>query len=151
MSPLFAERLEHGQMFLENILTSPLPVIEIKVERDRIDGLNVLLNIRNYLMNSPLDKAKDAELLQGHAHVFANGKKKQRLYVDAIHITEYWLRNDVNQIAVSLNSHRFENWTKGGKTVMASLILCPDFLNTKFVKYLIRSADQHHWCITRNR
>lgn len=118
-----ADKQIHQHSALEIPADAPVPRIEIQVERDPMDGLNVLLKIENYLMNSPLDQIENPGVLQGHAHVFVNGQKKQRLYGSAIHIPQTWLKKGVNQIAISLNSHAHENWTKDGKSVVGSVFV----------------------------
>ena len=122
-STAFAEKQIHQHSALEIPAGAPVPRIEIQVERDPIDGLNVLLIIENYVLNSPIDQLENAPVLQGHAHVFVNGQKKQRLYGNAIHIPQSWFRKGVNQIAISLNSHDHENWTKDGKSVVGSVFV----------------------------
>ena len=120
-----ADKQIHQHSALEIPIDAAVPRIEISVERDPIDGVNVLLKIENYLMNSPIDQSADAPVLQGHAHVFVNGQKKQRLYGNAIHIPQEWLRDGVNQVAISLNSHQHENWTKDGKSIVGSVFIDP--------------------------
>lgn len=118
-----ADKQIHQHTALEIPASTPVPRIEIQVDRDAIDGLNVLIKVENYILNSPLDKQKATAQLQGHAHVFVNGQKKQRLYGNAIHIPQIWLKQGVNQIAISLNSHNHENWTKDGKSVVGSVFV----------------------------
>lgn len=118
-----ADKQVHQHSSLEIPANMPTPGIEIRVERDPVDGLNVLLNIENYLMNSPVDEKENAKVLQGHAHVFVNGQKRQRLYGHAIHIPNEWLKKGVNQIAFSLNSHDHDNWMKDGKSIVGSVFV----------------------------
>ncbi|MDF2180252.1 hypothetical protein P2G88_18505 [Aliiglaciecola sp. CAU 1673] len=103
-----------------------VPKIALKVARDPIDGINMLVEIDNYVINSPLEPVEQSNMLFGHAHVFINGKKVQRLYGDALHIPASWLKPGVNQIAVSLNSHNHENWTVNGETIVSSVFIDPD-------------------------
>lgn len=118
-----ADKQIHQHSALEIPADMPTPAIEMQVERDPMDGLNILIKMQNYLMNSPLDEITEAGILQGHAHVFVNGKKVQRLYGNAIHIPADWLKKGINQIAISLNSHQHENWTKDGKSLVGSVFV----------------------------
>lgn len=117
----------------------PIPKIQMHVERDPLDGVNVLISIENYRLNSPLVAAETAgnpaAILQGHAHVFVNGKKRQRLYGQALHIPQEWLSKGVNQIAISLNSHQHENWMSDDKPIVSSV-----FINLALEKIVL-----HHY------
>lgn len=101
----------------------PVPKIELSVFRDVIDGVNVNVEVQNYLLNAPDTMEKDSDVLQGHAHVFVNGTKRQRLYGKNIHIPQSWLKKGVNQIAISLNSHQHENWVKDNNNVVGSVFI----------------------------
>jgi len=105
---------------------TPIPKIEIQIFSDPIDGVNVHVDVENYVLNAP-DMAESrgdvtkAGILQGHAHVFVNALKLRRLYGSDIHIPASTLNEGVNQVAISLNSHQHENWTKGGHDIMGSI------------------------------
>lgn len=140
-----ADKQIHQHSALEIPEGFATPAIEMQVERDPIDGLNILIKMQNYIMNSPLDEMSKAEVLQGHAHVFVNGKKMQRLYGDAIHIPADWLKKGVNQIAISLNSHQHENWTKDGKSLVGSVFV--DLSKEQLVLHHFTSQpldNEHH-------
>lgn len=141
-----ADKQIHQHKALEIPAGVPIPGIAMNVARDPIDGINVLLSIENYLMNSPLDPREDSVVLQGHAHVFVNGVKKQRLYGNALHIPADWLKKGVNQVAVSLNSHEHENWTIDGKSIVGSVFV--DLAQDKLVLHHFTSqpinTEHHH-------
>lgn len=104
----------------------PIPKIEIQVFKDMMDGVNVHVAIENYELNAP-DMAENPDgltkdgLLQGHAHVFVNAEKLRRLYGSDIHIPASSLKEGVNQIAISLNSHQHENWVSGDHNIVSSV------------------------------
>ena len=105
---------------------TPVPKIEIQIFKDKIDGVNVHVEVENYQLNAPDMLANDGEftaqgVLQGHAHVFVNAAKLRRLYGKDIHIPASALKEGVNHIAVSLNSHKHENWVKGDHDIMSSI------------------------------
>ena len=107
---------------------TPIPKIELSAYRDPLDGVNIHVEIDNYLLNAPDLVAITADnkvdgVLQGHAHVFVNGIKRQRLYGKDVHIPQTWLKKGVNQVAVSLNSHRHENWMSGDHNIVSSVFL----------------------------
>lgn len=98
----------------------PEPQIAINIYRDPIDGVNLHIELERYRIESP-SLPGDSQSLSGHAHLFINGVKKQRLYARDAHIPASWLKPGVNQIAVSLNSHQHENWTINGREIVASV------------------------------
>lgn len=123
-----ASSTEIHQHKLKNIgNNTPVPKIELTAYRDMIDGVNIHVEVANYVLGAP-DLApktlKSAQgILSGHAHVFINGIKRQRLYGSDIHIPKAWLKKGVNQIAVSLNSHQHENWVYQEQNIVGSIFL----------------------------
>ncbi|WP_198147286.1 hypothetical protein [Gilvimarinus polysaccharolyticus] len=105
----------------------PTPKIHLSVFRDAMDGININVKVENYHLNAPNSIASSdsatAATLQGHAHVFVNGIKRQRLYGNDLHIPNEWLQSGVNQIAISLNSHQHENWIAAGQTIVGSVFV----------------------------
>jgi hypothetical protein len=105
---------------------TPVPKIELTVFRDVMDGVNVHIEVANYVLNAPdiaVNNNTQGAILQGHAHVFVNGTKRQRLYGSDIHIPQSWLKEGVNQVAISLNSHQHENWVANKQNIVGSVFL----------------------------
>jgi hypothetical protein len=106
---------------------TPIPKIEITAFRDMMDGVNIHIEVANYVLNAPDLATKslisEEGFLQGHAHVFVNGTKRQRLYGKDIHIPKSWLKDGVNQVAISLNSHQHENWVSNEHNIVGSIFL----------------------------
>ncbi|USD67063.1 hypothetical protein [Vibrio sp. SCSIO 43136] len=101
----------------------PVPQIAVSVTRDAVDGVNVNLQLSNYALGPPESEIECASVLQGHAHLFINGKRVMRLYAQSLHIPSHLLEGKINQIAVSLNSHQHENWIVNDQTVVASVFI----------------------------
>lgn len=129
-----------------------VPKIALSVFRDGMDGVNLHVDLAHYTLNAPDTKlpieACSRAQLQGHAHVFVNGEKVQRLYGQDMHIPQVWLNEGVNQIAVSLNSHEHENWTTDDKPIMSSVFI--DLSTDQLVLHhytsqpLMTEAQHHH-------
>lgn len=110
----------------------PVPQVSLQVYRDALDGVNLHIDVNQYLLNAPNHSVSEqTDILQGHAHVFINGKKYQRLYGTDLHIPNDQLKSGVNQVAVSLNSHQHENWMANGKTIVSSVFI--DLKQTPFI------------------
>jgi hypothetical protein len=105
---------------------TPIPKIEIQIFKDIMDGVNVHVEVQNYVLNAP-NMAKNPDgltadgTLQGHAHVFVNADKLRRVYGKDFHIPASSLKKGVNQIAISLNSHQHENWVSGKHNIVSSV------------------------------
>ncbi|QHJ11629.1 hypothetical protein FX988_01864 [Paraglaciecola mesophila] len=129
---------------------TPIPKIQLHVFRDQIDGVNIHVEVDNYRLNAP-DTAKqesnNGTILQGHAHVYVNGIKRQRLYGEDAHISQNWLQAGVNQVAVSLNSHQHENWMSEGHNIVGSVFFDlskKDIVLHNFTSQPIENKHAHH-------
>ena len=148
----FASSIEiHEHKSKEIGINTPIPKIELTLFRDSMDGVNVHIDIANYVLNAPdlapTTLTSEKGYLHGHAHVFINGIKKQRLYGNDIHIPQRWLKKGVNQIAISLNSHQHENWTSEQQYIVGSIFLDlskKDFVLHNFTSQPINNPHVHH-------
>jgi hypothetical protein len=130
---------------------TPIPKIELTVFRDVMDGVNVHIEVANYVLNAPDLATKslisEEGFLQGHAHVFVNGTKRQRLYGKDIHIPKSWLKDGVNQVAISLNSHQHENWVSNEHNIVGSIFLDlykEQLVLHNFTSQPIKNPHAHH-------
>lgn len=140
---------------------TPIPKIELTAYRDMMDGVNIHVEVANYLLGAPdlapkildlaildpttLDPTKG--ILAGHAHVFINGIKRQRLYGSDLHIPQAWLKKGVNQIAISLNSHQHENWVYQEQNIVGSIFLDlakKDLVLHNFTSQPLEKNHPHH-------
>lgn len=125
-----------------------IPQIRLAVFRDASDGINLHIETQNYRLNSPSDdRPVEMNRLQGHAHLFINGVKKQRVYGAFLHLPRAWFKGGINQIAVSLNSHQHENWVANGQNIVGSIFV--DFDKAELVQHHFSSqpmtmGHQHH-------
>lgn len=127
-----------------DIGANAVPKISLSAFRDPMDGVNVHVEVQNYQLNAPDFTSTKSPLLQGHAHVFVNGIKRQRLYGNDIHIPNSWLKKGINQVAISLNSHQHENWTHKQQTIVGSIFL--DLAKQPMLVHSFTSQpiEQHH-------
>ncbi|WP_046006345.1 hypothetical protein [Pseudoalteromonas rubra] len=140
----YADKDIHQHKSLEIEQQSLLPRVALTVVRDESDGLNLSIDIVNYVLNSPAVAENVQQSLTGHAHLFINGEKKMRVYGQYVHLPASWFKAGVNQIAVSLNSHQHENWTWKGNTVMGSVFI--DLADPQLVLHQFSSQPllSHH-------
>ncbi|MBU2979579.1 hypothetical protein [Alteromonas sp. C1M14] len=127
LAPLTANSIEiHDHVSKDIGANTPVPKIEIHIFKDTMDGVNLHVAVENYSLDAPDNVTNKSDLtddgvLQGHAHVFVNATKFSRLYGNDMHIPASALKEGVNQIAVSLNSHNHENWVKDNQDIVSSV------------------------------
>jgi len=104
------------------------PEISLQVVKDAMSGFNLTLLLKNYqLMLPAADLAQttvvDNASLSGHAHLYVNGEKIQRIYGRFIHVPKTLLKAGENTIRVTLNNHNHANWSLDGEVVQSELTL----------------------------
>lgn len=106
------------------------PRIELDISRDTMSGFNLHIDYDRFELESPR-YANDVpqQFLEGHAHLYINGKKVQRLYAADMHLPEKLLQPGFNQITVTLNAHDHSTWSRGGKRILATLFIQRDRKN----------------------
>lgn len=115
-------KMDHKQVEIStDVLT---PQIEISLIQDTMSGFNLHIELKNYRIESPIHKDKPINnIINGHAHLFVNGKKVTRLYGLDTYISGDLLNEGVNSIAVTLNSHEHDTWTYKGRPITSSVTI----------------------------
>ncbi|GHB03918.1 hypothetical protein GCM10009069_28140 [Algimonas arctica] len=122
----------------------PSPRLSATLTRDVMSGYNLRLHIDQYEMTAPPIAVAMENLMaprinastgfiQGHAHLYINGEKIQRVYGNSIHIPATQFREGMNQLNITINNHAHMFWTYEDKEIISSL-----FVNTgtsKLVTY----------------
>lgn len=134
-----AANMQHPPIMMPEGL--PEPGLSLALSPDAMSGFNLTLRTTNYKLIPPhLASNKPPLKLEGHAHLYINGVKAQRLYGSYTHIPSTLLIDGINQITVSLNNHYHQTWqlakgVKKGETLTATLIIdtrLPDFIKNHF-------------------
>lgn len=97
----------------------PLPQLALSFHRDAMSGVNLHLELRNFALGPP-ERQEQPGLLNGHAHLYINGKKIQRVYGPDLHLPAELFQPGINLVLVSLNAHSHAVWQTGNKQLMAS-------------------------------
>lgn len=102
------------------------PEVSLQVVKDAMSGFNLTLVLSNYQMMLPADdltqiSVADNTRLSGHAHLYVNGQKIQRVYGRFVHIPKTLLKAGENKIRVTLNNHNHANWSLNGSVVQSEL------------------------------
>lgn len=97
----------------------PLPQLALSFHRDAMSGVNLHLDLRGFAL-APPERPEQPGLLNGHAHLYINGKKIQRVYGRDLHLPAELFQPGVNLVLVSLNAHSHAVWQTGNKQLLAS-------------------------------
>lgn len=105
------------------------PTISFEISSDSMDGYNLVLTTSNFNLVAPLEgvaeyiEQRDGLLMQGHIHLYINGKKMMRVYGHAVHVPASWTKAGINSITLSVNNHRHGTFTFMEKEVQSTLII----------------------------
>jgi|GEM_PF-1140640 len=127
--------------------SAPVPKLSVSLTKDVMSGYNLSLKTENYDMTAPPIGVAMEELLepslndktgfvQGHAHLYINSEKIQRVYGNNVHIPASYFKDGMNQLNITINSHAHMFWTSDDKQIISSL-----FINTSSPKLLMYQFD----------
>jgi len=142
------EAIEHSHLPIDVPSDIKQPKLSLKLTKDSIDGYNLTLITQHYLLIPPPENSSMAELMkvsiekssnfvEGHAHLYINGIKIQRIYGKTIHIPHRYLKNGINTISVTLNNHGHMYWVAKNKKILATLYV--DSNKSPFITYKFES------------
>ena len=102
------------------------PSLTLQAVKDAMSGYNLILEIQKYQIGMPVENLKpilleDKIVLQGHAHLYVNGVKIQRVYGRFVHIPKSVFKNGENSIRVTLNNHQHATWTMAGQIIESEI------------------------------
>lgn len=117
----------------------PVPKLEAALYRDEKSGFNLHIQLADFQLEAP-EFASDKPLnyVQGHAHLFINGQKIQRIYGQYLHLPGTLFKPGINQVMVTLNNHDHKIWSRDKKQVVASIFL--DAGKEQFIKHSFSSS-----------
>ena len=128
-----AKPMEHDHKMVMIPSDAITPNLSMELFRDSKSGFNLHINTRHFSIEPPeFSGGEEKGVLDGHAHLFINGKKITRVYGSYVHLPEKLFRTGVNQVMVSLNNHQHDTWTQGGKMVLSTLVV-----DTRKEKYVL--------------
>lgn len=140
--------MDHSHIPIAAPKSAPYATLSISVAEDIMSGYNLKIQTENFrLIPPPRDVTnmevfmkptidKSTGFIEGHAHLYINGEKIQRIYGNNIHLPASLFRNGINQINVTLNNHAHMYWTQDDKKVLSTL-----FINAETDKLLVHQFD----------
>lgn len=140
-------QMDHSHIPIAVPETAPKPHMSIALTRDVMSGYNLQIHTANYDMSPPpigvpmeafLDPrvSPASGFVQGHAHLYINGEKVQRVYGNHIHLPASHFKTGINQLNVTLNNHAHMFWTADEKQIISSV-----FINTEVPKLIVHQFD----------
>ena len=141
-------KMDHSHMPI-SVPESVKPVaLSLVLIKDAMSGFNLTLQTQHYDLMPPrqglsMDESMsalindDSGYVEGHAHLYINGEKIQRVYGSNIHLPETLFKQGTNSISVTLNNHGHMAWTKDDKKIVSTLYI--DNLETGAIKHTFES------------
>jgi hypothetical protein len=113
-----------------------------------MSGYNLTLKLQQYNLTPPPKALSMDDLMsvsfnaksnfiEGHAHLYINGIKIQRIYGENVHLPQKLFKTGINTISITLNNHGHMYWVADNKKIIATLFINQD--NTPFVTYKFES------------
>jgi len=125
---------DHSHMPVEIPENLPKPQLELTLFKDEKSGYNLHIETNKFELEPPefaIDKPTTH--VQGHAHLFVNGVKIQRIYANYLHLPDNLFKEGINQVMVTLNNHDHKIWTRNKLQVVSSIFLEPK--SATFIKH----------------
>lgn len=139
-----AMKMDHSHMPIavpSEVLT---PALSLALTKDAMSGYNLTLKTARYSLTPPPEGQTMAQMMgvalndttgfvEGHAHLYINGIKIQRVYGHNIHLPSKLFKAGINNISVTLNNHGHMYWTASDKKILATLYI--NEAKTPFISY----------------
>ena len=152
------EMMDHSHMPIAVPNNALIPALSLTLLKDSMSGYNLVLNTQRYdLSVPPADTMSMQQMmsattnpssgfLQGHAHLYINGVKIQRIYGHALHLPANLFKSGINTVSVTLNNHGHMYWTAQGKKIVATLYVndqTKEFITYRFESFPSKVENTH--------
>jgi len=94
--------------------SKPYPSVDLTVHKDPQGGWNAHISVDNFTFTPNNVNKKDVPG-EGHAHIYVNGKKVNRVYGEWYHLNE--LKPGIHDISVRLSSNDHKELTQNGEVI----------------------------------
>jgi hypothetical protein len=142
------QMMDHSHMPINVPAKAITPALSLHLNEDAMSGYNLTLALQQYTLMPPPEGLPMAELMtayvdssssviEGHAHLYINGVKIQRVYGKNIHLPQSLFKEGLNTISVTLNNHGHMYWVANDKKIVATLYV--NQAKSPFVTYKFES------------
>ena len=94
----------------------PYPSINLKVIKDKIDGYNIFIDLKNFNLN-PLEIGGENISNSGYLQLFINDIRITRIYSDWVHVPQRFFNLKENFIKITIHSYLHDQFTIKGKPI----------------------------------
>ena len=144
--------MDHSHLPINVPAAVEIPALSLDLTKDAMSGYNLTLNIQKYRLIPPPEGLSMPEMMnpsvnavsgfiEGHAHLYINGVKIQRVYGKNIHLPQGLFKTGLNTVSVTLNNHGHMYWVAKDKKVLATLYVNQDknpFITYKFESFPVK-------------
>jgi len=149
-------KMDHSHMPIAVPSHIEKPSLSLLLKKDTMSGYNLHVQIQSYrlmppptsivnmtkLMSATVDK--QTGFVEGHAHLYINGTKIQRIYGLDVHLPEKHFKEGLNTISVTLNNHGHLHWTVDDKKVVSTLYIdnnLKELIKHKFESFPVTNVN----------
>ena len=94
----------------------PYPSINLKVIKDKIDGYNIFIDLKNFNLN-PSEIGGENISNSGYLQLFINDIRVTRIYSDWVHVPQRFFNLKENFIKITIHSYLHDQFTIKGKPI----------------------------------
>ncbi|MGS0536250.1 hypothetical protein [Pseudoalteromonas sp. SaAl2] len=127
-------QMDHSHLPIAVPDNATVPALSLTLEADVMSGYNLSINTKGYIFMPPptglnmmqlmsADLDESTHQLKGHAHLYINGVKIQRVYGKYVHLPADLFSAGLNTISITLNNHGHMYWTANNKKIVATLYI----------------------------
>ena len=94
----------------------PYPSISLKVIKDKIDGYNIFIDLKNFNLN-PSEIGGENISNSGYLQLFINDIRITRIYSDWVHVPQRFFNLRENFVKITIHSYLHDQFTIRGKPI----------------------------------
>ena len=94
----------------------PYPSITLTVIKDKIDGYNIFIDLKNFNLN-PSEIGGENISNSGYLQLFINDIRITRIYSDWVHVPQRFFNLEENFIKITIHSYLHDQFTIKGKPI----------------------------------
>ncbi len=94
----------------------PYPSINLKVIKDKIDGYNIFIDLKNFNLN-PSEIGGENISNSGYLQLFINDIRITRIYSNWVHVPQRFFNLKENFIKITIHSYLHDRFTIKGKPI----------------------------------
>ena len=114
--------MDHDHPLLDIAEGAPVPTVTHLAFPDAMDGFNIQILTENFAF-TPAAINGEVEQNEGHAHLYVNGEKIQRVYGNWVHLPASLLESGANAVTITLNANDHSEWAVDGAVVASTVIV----------------------------